>query len=204
MRYLSLLIILLIFSCGHKQTPNRVVTKPYIISKAQWGGKSANGTKPEQKITKITIHHGGVFVAKSDDPKAYMRHLQKFSMEDKHWIDIPYHFCIDLQGRIYEARDLKYAGDTNTEYDPNGHALICVIGNYEKQELSEFQLAAVVRLSAWLAYKYHLTPDAIAGHKDYSNQTVCPGKDLYRYLQDGTIKKRVSTLLYGLPVPGKK
>lgn len=198
MRYIILLLFLSAFACNSNRPAKRVVKKPYIISKAQWGGKPANGTKPLQKITKITIHHGGVFVAKSDDPREYMRHLQKFSMEEKHWIDIPYHFCIDLQGRIYEARDLKYAGDTNTEYNPDGHALICVIGNYEKQELSPFQLASLVQLSAWLAYKYHLSPNAIAGHKDYSNETVCPGKNLYRYLQDGTIKKRVSTLLYGM------
>jgi len=204
MRFFILLILLFSFSCSSKRPANRVVTKPPIRTKAQWGGKPANGTKPEQTISKITIHHGGVFVATKEDPKEYMRKLQNFSTDEKHWIDIPYHFCIDLDGRIYEARDLKYAGDTNTEYDPNGHALICVIGNYEEQKLSPFQLAAVVRLSAWLAYKYHLSPADIAGHKDYSKMTVCPGKDLYRYLEDGTIKKRVSNLLYGLDETIKK
>lgn len=197
MRY-SLLLFIFLFACGHKQAFVSV-QKPVIITKAQWGGKPATGIKPEQTITKITIHHGGVFVPQEKDPKAYMQELQRFSTEDKHWIDIPYHFCIDLQGRIYQARDLKYAGDTNTEYNPDGHALICVIGNYEVQKIAAKQLDALVQLTAWLAQTYHVSTDSIASHRDYSAQTVCPGKDLYKYVKDGTIKKRVSALLSKKP-----
>jgi hypothetical protein len=101
---------------------------------------------------------------------------------------------IDLDGRIYEARPIQYPGDTNTTYDPRGHALICVMGNYENQTLSEDQLASVVDLSAWLAREYDVPPDSIRGHKDYA-ETLCPGKDFYRYLQDGTIQRMVAVRL---------
>ena len=113
---------------------------------------------------------------------------------EKNWIDIPYHFMIDMDGKIYETRPINYPGATNTEYDPTGHALICVMGNYENQIISEDQLAAVVNLSAFLAKLYNFTPDNIKGHKDYT-ETLCPGKDLYRYLEDGTIRAKVTEKL---------
>lgn len=168
---------------------------PQIITKGQWGGKEHFAEMPEHTISKITIHHGGVELSPEKDPMEYMRDLQKFSMDEKKWMDIPYHFSIDLQGKIYEARPLRYPGDTNTEYDPTGHALISVAGNYEIQKISEKQLYALVKLTAWLADKYKVPVEAIAGHKDYSKMTVCPGKDLYKYLEDGTILKRVRKIL---------
>jgi hypothetical protein len=101
---------------------------------------------------------------------------------------------IDRQGRIYETRPINYPGDTNTEYDPAGHALVEVMGHYEHQVLSEAQLDAMVGIIAFLARKFDVPVDRIAGHKDYAD-TSCPGKDVYRYLQDGTIPSRVQDIL---------
>lgn len=171
------------------------VDKPEMISKKDWGGKEKNGEIPTHEIKYITIHHGGVEFPEDKDPKEYMRNLQKFSQDDKNWIDIPYHFCIDLNGKIYQARPLEYPGDTNTEYDPTGHALINVMGNYEVQKIKPEQIEAIVHLSAWLAQEYEVPTDSIATHKDHSDQTVCPGKDLYKYFEDGTIISGIKELL---------
>ena len=193
--YIKLFPLMFLIFCSLKPSEKPDIEKPHIISKEEWGGKPPTHDTVEQTITKITIHHGGVDVPEDKDPFEYMRDLQKFSVEEKHWIDIPYHFCIDLNGNIYEARPLKYPGDTNTEYNPDGHALICVIGNYENQKIKPSQLDAIVKLTAWLAAEYNVPLTAIASHKDYSNMTVCPGADLYKYLQDGTIVNRVAELL---------
>jgi len=45
---------------------------------------------------------------------------------------------------VYEGRKLDYAGDANTEYDPKGHALIEVVGNFEEVQPNQSQLDAVV------------------------------------------------------------
>ncbi|MDE3059345.1 MAG: N-acetylmuramoyl-L-alanine amidase, partial [Bacteroidota bacterium] len=100
-----------------------------IVTVAQWGGTRDTLQHPVQKITHITLHHGGVDFTKDEDPRAYLRNLQNWSRSEKKWMDIPYHYLIDLDGTIYEGRDIRYAGDTNTEYDPTGHALVCVLGN---------------------------------------------------------------------------
>ena len=101
---------------------------------------------------------------------------------------------VDLKGTIHEARDINLPGDTNTDYDVRGHALICVLGNYENQVLSDRQLQSVIDLTAFLSSRYNVPVDSIKGHKDYT-ETLCPGKDLYKYLQDGTIVGRVKKKL---------
>jgi len=169
---------------------------PRIISVEEWGGTPADASKARlQEITHITLHHQGEPFPQGKDPIAYLRKLQAWSRNTKHWLDIPYHYVIDLDGRIYEARRIEYAGDTNTEYDPKGHALIEVVGNFEEVQPNAAQLDAVVELMAMLAKKYKVSPDTIHGHKDYSAQTVCPGENLYRYLADGTIQRRVAERL---------
>ena len=171
------------------------VQKPTIISKEEWGGNPPSGTKEIQEIEYITIHHGGVDEPEDMDPIAYLKNLERFSKEDKDWIDNPYHYMIDLNGGIYEGRPLEFAGDTNTEYDPDGHALICVIGNYENQTIKPSQLEALATLTAWLADEYEVPTSKIATHKDHSSGTVCPGKNLYKYFEDGSFIKNVEEKL---------
>lgn len=169
-----------------------------IVSVAQWGGTPADASLArKQEITHITLHHQGEPFPQGKDPVQYLRTLQTWSRTTKQWLDIPYHYIIDLDGRIYEGRKIDYAGDTNTEYDPKGHALIEVVGNFEEVEPNQKQLDAVVDLMALLANKYKVSIDTIHGHKDYSAQTVCPGVNLYRYLEDGYFRRKVALRLAG-------
>lgn len=167
-----------------------------IVPVAAWGGTPADPAQAHrQAITHITLHHQGEPFRPGTDPRQYLRNLQTWSRNTKHWLDIPYHYIIDLDGNIYEGRKIDYAGDTNTEYDPTGHALIEVVGNFEEVEPNRQQLDAVVRLMAMLAHKYDVPLDHIASHRDFSTQTVCPGANLYRYVQDGYFRHKVALRL---------
>ena len=162
-----------------------------VIPRAEWGWQPLTKSLPQHKIDKITIHHGGEFFTEDKNMIQYLRNLQSWSRREKKWIDIPYHFMIDLKGNIYETRPINYPGDTNTDYDVTGHALICVVGNYEEQKINQSQLNALVNLVSLLKDKYNVDEKNIRGHKDYSTQTVCPGKDLYKYIEDGTIVRMI-------------
>jgi hypothetical protein len=167
-----------------------------IVSVRDWGGTPADpGLARKQTITHITLHHQGESFPPGTDPVQYLRHLQSWSRSTKHWADIPYHYIIDLDGRTYAGRDINYAGDTNTEYDPMGHALIEVVGNFEDVEPNQKQLDAVVNLMAMLAAKYEVPLDHIASHRDYSKQTVCPGQHLYSYVKNGYFRDKVALRL---------
>lgn len=174
---------------------------PQIIATADWGGVPSEGSQPTQEIRHITLHHEGESWVISNDPAAYLRRLQKWSRETKHWPDIPYHYVIAPDGRTYAARSESQPGDTNTEYDPRGHALVMLLGNFENVEPTPEALGACAELMAWIAVRHELGADAIAAHKDYSAQTVCPGKHLYHYLQSGWLKRAVSERIAGRSLP---
>ena len=164
-----------------------------VIQRVDWGWTNLEYVIDEHEIEYITIHHGGVDFPEDRNVIEYLRGLQSWSRNEKKWIDIPYHFMIDFQGNIYEARPINYPGDTNTNYNPSGHALVNVIGNYENQVINEKQLDALVELCSYLSNEFSVDPDLIKGHKDYTDGTVCPGKDLYKYLEDKSIVNRVKS-----------
>jgi hypothetical protein len=144
---------------------------------------------------KITIHHEGTIFTPEKDAPAHIKNVQKWGMsEARYWADIPYHFLIDPNGNIYEGRNPFTAGETATEYDPSGHLLITCMGNYEEQELSSEQLNSLIQTVAWACDKYRISPDSIAAHKDFAN-TACPGKNLYKYIENGYLKEQVIKVL---------
>ncbi|GAB3464678.1 hypothetical protein GCM10027321_28850 [Massilia terrae] len=190
--------LLFSLATGAGAQPSLADVERGIVSVSAWGGTPANPAQAQpQTISYITLHHQGEPFPQGKDPVQYLRNLQTWSRTTKHWLDIPYHYIIDLDGKIYAGRDINYAGDTNTEYDPMGHALIEVVGNFEEVEPNQKQLDAVVDLMAMLAAKYKVPVDHIASHRDYSAQTVCPGKNLYRYVQEGYFRKKVAERLEG-------
>lgn len=193
--FINLFVFFLFWNCAEtteqaRKESSETIQQPPIITRQQWGWKTLTDSMPTQIIKRITVHHGGVYFSPDSDAVAYIQKLQDWSRENKHWIDIPYHYMIDFQGKIYEARPIRFPGDTNTDYDPRGHALICVIGNFEEQQVNEQQLNSLSALIRWLMAKYNVPIDSVKTHKDYT-ETLCPGKNLYQYFRNGDIQKRV-------------
>lgn len=167
-----------------------------IVSATRWGGTPANEALARQhEIRHITLHHQGLAFPRGKDPQQYLRDLQSWSRTTKLWIDVPYHYVIDLDGLIYEGRDIRFAGDTNTSYDPAGHALIEVVGNFEEVEPNSAQLDAVISLMTLLATRHGVAVENIRGHRDVAPGTECPGKNLYRYLENGYFQSQVRARL---------
>lgn len=160
---------------------------------------NASDPKPfaNQVPERITIHHEGTKFEKSDDAPKHIKNVQTWGMgKDRNWADIPYHFLIDPNGNVYEGRNVFTTGETNTEYDPTGHLLISLFGNFEVQEVSTEQLEALIKLTAYCCKKYDISPETIASHRDYSEQTDCPGKNLYfNYIKNGYLKEKVKAIL---------
>jgi hypothetical protein len=121
-----------------------------------------------------------------------LRNLQKWCQREDRtsfdhvkpaWPDIPYHYYIDWSGKIAEGRPAEYVGDTNTTYDPTGHLLIVVEGNFEKEKLRPAQWESLKSLTAYMASKYRVPRVRIMGHGDFA-KTDCPGEDLNRRLAE--------------------
>lgn len=185
----ALIILIALFILAGCSAKNVVIN-----SRETW---NANDPLPYQSHIpeRITIHHEGEFLSEEQNAAKHIRDVQVWGMgPDRKWTDIPYHFLIDLKGNIYEGRNVFTTGETATTYDPTGHLLICCMGNFEEQDLPEAQLNALINLTAYCCKKYQVSPETIAAHQDYA-ETLCPGKNLYIYIENGYIKKRVKDIL---------
>ncbi len=166
--------------------------RPEIVSRKQWNATDPVGQGKKHEIRFITIHHTATLQKPDVLIATKMQNLQAFSQRDDKlasgkfkpaWFDIPYHFYIASDGRIAEGRKLKYAGDTNTEYDPAGHALVVLEGSFNKEEPTPAQIESMQKLVAWLARKYSIPAAYIKGHNDYA-ETGCPGENLKKLLPE--------------------
>lgn len=145
----------------------------------------------------LTVHHAGVRDDGSVAGDEKMRRLLRFSLRDKPWGDVPYHFVIDRKGNIFAGRSLEFAPDTNTGYDVDGHIGICVNGDLTSQPLVEAQYRSLVGLLAKLSIELDIPLDKIAGHMDYSpGKTNCPGA-LEHMIRDKQLQRDVRAVLAG-------
>lgn len=194
LKWLSFIIISV--CCSTCSTMKKIKAEDVNINpRSAW---LANEPRPfKQHVPeRITIHHEGTKLVASGNAAKHIKNVQVWGMgKDRNWADIPYHFLIAPDGTIYEGRSVYTVGETNTEYDPTGHLLITMLGNFEVQEVPAVQLNALTRLIAHCAKKYKLPVETLASHKNYSTQTTCPGKNLYQYLENGFIKKAVKEIL---------
>jgi hypothetical protein len=175
------------------------LTKPEMVTREQWGSEPQPLPESRKHIPKfITIHHGGTDWKAGRDPAEFVKAVQRYGQREKNWPDLPYHFMIAPDGRIFEARPIEYEPESNTKYDLQGHIGVELMGNFEKQRPSPAQLKSTVALVAWLCQDLKIDPGKIAGHRDRAkDQTSCPGKDFYRYLEDGKLLGWVKQTLAG-------
>jgi hypothetical protein len=144
-----------------------------------------------QKPSEIIIHHTGERQQPRISLEVKLRGLQGFSMKPGRvgllskpaWGDVPYHFYIDVSGRIGEGRDISFAGDATTSFDNDDRIQIVVEGDFEREQPTQAELDSLRQLVVWLAAKYAILPEYISGHGDH-DQTDCPGKNIRPFLEE--------------------
>lgn len=205
MRYLTLLLFCGIFitiadSCASAKVSTKAVEDFVRIEpRSAWNAVAPRPYK-QHKSVRITVHHEGTKLLVTDDAIRKIKGIQTWGMgPEKNWADVPYHFFIAPNGTVYEARNVGTVGETNTEYDPTGHLLICCLGNLNEQPVPAAQFASLTRLIAQCSRQYTIPLDSLATHRDYSKQTTCPGKNLYALFTDGTVRKEVEAVMKKQP-----
>jgi hypothetical protein len=176
--------------------------KPALVTRAQWGSKPKPIPDSRRQVPVwITIHHAGEIWKAGQDPADFVRRMQIYGQNrpqteppprNTYWPDLPYHYLIAPDGRIFEGRPVEYEPESNTAYPLNGNIGVEMMGDFNAQRPSLAQLRSVVKLTAWLAGVHRIGLDHIRTHMDAAPaQTDCPGKDFYRYIADGSFKKWV-------------
>lgn len=158
-----------------------------IIPRAEWGAlppKSAYS--PMTQADGWVVHWVGAPC--QQDPslpqsKALVYNLQEGAFNGangENYIDIPYNFLIDLNGRIFEGRGWANKSGANGSTNYNAHAwAVCILsgpGNTLTQEAKD--------ALAWLTQEGARRVAAVSyvkGHRDvYATQ--CPGDEAYAYV----------------------
>ena len=193
MRAFVIFVLTIIVICGFVGVRSQSKREtPVILSRKDWGAKDPVGEAKTHKVEFITIHHTATPQKPGTLIGTKMRNLQAFSQREEKlasgkmkpvWFDIPYHYYIAVDGQIAEGREIEYVGDTNTEYDPTGHALVVLEGTFNTEQPTPAQLESAKKIVAWLARKHKVPAANIKGHSDYA-QTACPGENLKKLLPE--------------------
>ncbi|PJF44133.1 MAG: hypothetical protein CUN55_05550 [Phototrophicales bacterium] len=184
---------------GPRLAIQKVMAKPSIVTRTEWGALLPNFSaenehgiygpeNPEgwleydgalqDTYQTVVIHHSATYEV--DDVNT-MREVQRLHMEERGWADIGYHFCVGKTGSIFEGRYLNVRGTHTAGYN-TGSAGVCLLGNFEEELPTQEQLEATKALLNWLAVRLLLTH--LAGHRDFNDTTLCPGANLYVYLDE--------------------
>jgi hypothetical protein len=182
-----------------KPATPKPIDPPPIVRREEWGSEPQPIPDSRKQTPKfVTLHHAGVIYKPTTDPAKFVKNMQGWGQRDKGWPDLAYHFLIAPDGRIFEARLMQYEPESNTKYPLQGHVGVEMMGDFSKQRINPKQLEAAVKLVAWICQEQKIDPSQIAGHKDRAvGQTECPGKDFYRYLEDGQFIKWVRATMAG-------
>ena len=136
-------------------------------------------------IRYITIHHDGMDPFYGTHRQDVAEHIESIRQlhRRKGWGDIGYHYAVDRAGRVWEARPLGYQGAHVKDHNP-GNIGIVVLGNFEQQQPSDRQLAAVQNHVALLMNAFRVPTRRVQTHQEWQGAaTVCPGSQLQVYLE---------------------
>ena len=169
-----------------------------LLEKASWGAQPVGEGFVEHTVTRITVHHTAAVLGANANAPGRIRQHQNYH-QDQGWPDIAYHVMIDRAGNLYEGRPMEFRGDTFTSYDPSGHFLPCLEGDYNSEIPSDIQMEALAQVCAWAVDRWGVSSTAIGGHRDFA-ATTCPGGEIYDDIADGSLAARVVEILsFGAP-----
>ena len=161
-----------------------------VLCREAWGARPPSGEFTEHTIERITVHHTAAVIVDNRLSPGFTRKHQA-DHQSLGWPDIAYHFLIDRNGHIYQGRPYTAVGDTRTSYDPTGHLLIAVKGNFEEQVLTAAQLESLIDMLAWGVAEFGVAPTEITGHRDWA-ATACPGESVYAMIASGELAAAVA------------
>ena len=139
---------------------------------------------PIKRVTHLVQHH---MAHKSWD----IYDIHDHHINGRGWIGIGYNFWIGFDGTIYEGRGLHVGAHC---LNHNSHTLgIGYQGDFTKQQMTDEQLEAGIKLNKYLMDKYGLSSESIVGHNFFA-VTACPGthfrmRELRAGVQTQTVQK---------------
>ncbi|MBX3357879.1 MAG: N-acetylmuramoyl-L-alanine amidase [Phycisphaeraceae bacterium] len=178
-----------------------------VIPRTQW--TSAGVARPREinamnGVSRITVHHDGlppVALRSTSDVTARLEQIRRghISRRPLPFADIGYHYVIDPQGRVWEARSVVYQGAH--VQDNNEHNIgILVLGNFNEQRPTPQALGSLDQFLAQEMARYRVPLSRVYTHQEIRS-TECPGRSLQMYMvqtrsRGGSLASSVSSGRY--------
>jgi hypothetical protein len=171
---------------------------PDIHPTSEWNARPASGAivVENHKPTYIVVHHTVDPGNNTDYSLAHAlqisRDIQNFHMDTRGWIDTGQQFTNSRGGYVTEGRHRSLEilrGGTQHVQGANvaNHNSECLgienEGLYTSVDVPVALWNSLVKLIAYIADQYGITPDFIKGHRDF-NSTECCGQVLYNRLPE--------------------
>lgn len=166
---------------------------PVIIGHAEWGAAPEQQGCRTQSLERVSIHHTASIAPDDGEGRSRAKGFQRYHQQQG-WMDIAYHLIVTREGEVLEGRRTDCAGDTFTGYDPTGHLLIVLDGNFEEQDPSAAQIERTVELLAWAHEHHGIDLATLSGHRDLA-ATLCPGASVYALIENGALASKVANRL---------
>ena len=148
---------------------------PQIVPRSAWDSTPPPPEGPDQPIYGIVIHHDALAYDPHQRGEEKMRTLLRVSRQAERWSDVPYHYLVDLDGRVFAGRAEHQIVETHSDYDPSDCLHVALLGNYSELHPTDAQVESLVRLVLAKAHEYHLPPAAIKLQGDLV-ATESPGR----------------------------
>ena len=187
---------------------------PELRDRAEWNAEPYRGTPVplnQPNYYRMTLHHTAGFAAVTlTEGLEQVKRIQDFHQNGRGWSDIGYHYLMDQEGRLYQGRPYlnpsvpfadgpplvrgAHVGGNNT-----GNIGVSLMGCYHPPEgsdcrhvMTDAATDSLIVTYAYLSERYGVNPDALRGHRDFSN-TACPGDN--NYVRMDTFRTQIAELL---------
>jgi hypothetical protein len=159
---------------------------PNVLSRKDWRARPArrDQEEPMNEITRITVHHSGDRYAETGRSEVASTIFDIQGIHQREWADIGYHFLIDPAGRVWRGREIAYQGAHAGNRTLNrGNIGICLLGNFDEQQVPRKQRDALLELINQLRAQYHIPASEVYTHSEMRKSgnlaaTACPGHNL--------------------------
>ncbi|KRC85181.1 hypothetical protein ASE25_19205 [Terrabacter sp. Root85] len=159
------------------------VTRPTIISRAQWGADESLRTCDAERLPgfkAVVVHHtvnSNTYTA--DQAPAIIRSIYAYHTQSQGWCDIGYQILVDRFGRAYEGRKGSPAGFVQGAQAGGFNAEttgISVIGDFTSVPFPAATQSTVTKLVAWEADRSLFDPTSSVTLTSSGNSKFDPGQ----------------------------
>lgn len=161
---------------------------PYgkIIARGEWARGSPVSALMQRMlpVRHITVHHDGMEPFFASDQVSTAMRLEDIrrAHRGRDWGDIGYHYAIDRDGRVWEARPLAWQG-AHVKDNNEGNLGIVALGNFDRQSPTPAQLQSLNMLVSRFMSEFNVPVARVLTHQEWPDaRTACPGVHLQRYM----------------------